>query len=201
MTKLNWSKTAITRVSLQAGPDELARERLRKRYRPNRVRLLFVGESPPASGRFFYQADSGLYRAVREAFVKVFPAVAEPDFLASFRDLGCYLVDLCGAPVDRMARRQRQQICRDSEVRLSRLIKDFQPEAVITVVRSIALNVTRAQQLARWSGSHLVLPYPGRWHHHRIAFLRTLSPVLAEILVRSSDGVAPGVRGRAFSAD
>jgi hypothetical protein len=165
------------------------------------VRLLFVGEAPPASGRFFYQADSGLYRAVREAFSKVFPAVAGPDFLASFRDLGCYLVDLCCAPVDRMARRQRQQVCRDSEVRLSRIIKKFQPEAVITVVRSISENVIRAQQHAEWSGLHLVLPYPGRWRHHRIVFLRTLSPVLSEILARIPVRVAPRVRSRTFSAD
>jgi hypothetical protein len=47
----------------------IARERLRRRYRPDGVRILFVGEAPPASGRFFYQADSGLYRAVRDTFV------------------------------------------------------------------------------------------------------------------------------------
>ena len=39
----------------------LAREHLRRRYRPAHVDLLFIGEAPPASGRFFYQADSGLY--------------------------------------------------------------------------------------------------------------------------------------------
>ena len=52
-----------------------AREGLRNRYCPDSVRILFVGKSPPASGRFFYQADSGLYRAVREAFVA---AIAPP---------------------------------------------------------------------------------------------------------------------------
>jgi hypothetical protein len=45
----------------------IGREHLRKHYRPDRVRILFVGESPPASGRFFYQADSGLYRAATAA--------------------------------------------------------------------------------------------------------------------------------------
>jgi hypothetical protein len=32
------------------------REILRRSFRPARVRVLFVGESPPASGRFFSQA-------------------------------------------------------------------------------------------------------------------------------------------------
>ena len=31
-----------------------------------RVRVLFIGESRPASGRHFHARDSGLYRAVRE---------------------------------------------------------------------------------------------------------------------------------------
>jgi hypothetical protein len=31
-------------------------ERLRRRYRPEPVRVLLVGESPPASGRHFYAA-------------------------------------------------------------------------------------------------------------------------------------------------
>jgi hypothetical protein len=49
------------------------------------VRILFVGEAPPASGRFFYQGDSGLYRAVRETFIAAFPSMPKDDFLNSFR--------------------------------------------------------------------------------------------------------------------
>src|SRR5258708_15513474 len=90
----------------------VARERLRKRYRPDRVRILFVGESPPASGRFFYQADSGLYRAVRDTFLTAFPPLQKTAFLDSFRSLGCYLVDLCGEPVDKMLRHARRCACR-----------------------------------------------------------------------------------------
>jgi len=58
----------------------LSKERLRQR--PRRVGVLFVGEAPPDSGRFFYQADSGLYRAIREAFIEAFPVLRERSFLA-----------------------------------------------------------------------------------------------------------------------
>jgi hypothetical protein len=159
-------------------PEAPARERLRKRYRPAQVRILFVGESPPASGRFFYQADSGLYRAIHEAFVSALPALRDADFLESFRGLGCYLVDLCAQPVDRMGRKQRSQACRDGEVRLSRMIKQLQPEIIITVVRSVAPNIKRAQYGAKWSGEYFELPYPGRWRDHRVAFVNVLIPVL-----------------------
>lgn len=156
------------------------RERLRRRYRPARVRMLFVGESPPASGRFFYQADSGLYRAIRDAFVHACPHVAEDNFLKSFQELGCYLVDLCGKPVDRMNSEQRRRACRDGEVRLARILKQLRPKIVITVVRSITANVRRSEFRAAWSGRHIELPYPGRWIRHRTIFLTTLKPILRE---------------------
>lgn len=37
----------------------VARERLRKRYRPDRVQILFVGEAPPASGGFSIRQIQG----------------------------------------------------------------------------------------------------------------------------------------------
>jgi hypothetical protein len=164
----------------------LARERLRRRYRPSHVHLLFVGEAPPASGRFFYQADSGLYRAMRGAFTAALPDLQDADFLESFRTLNCYLVDLCGRPVDRLDTLHRKQARTEGEIPLSGIFRRLQPEIVITVVRSIVSNLVRAQQLSNWMGVHLVLPYPGRWKHHRAAFDELLIPVLKKELTKES---------------
>lgn len=155
-----------------------ARERLRRSYRPKRVRMLFIGESPPASGRFFYQADSGLYRAVRETFLRAFPEIPRDEFLAVFRDLGCYLVDLCGQPVDNLASKRRKQVCGAGEAHLAQTIRKLRPETIITVVLAIAPNVERAIEQAKWSGRHIQLPYPGRWKRNRVAFDRGLRPLL-----------------------
>jgi hypothetical protein len=154
-----------------------ARERLPQRYRPHRVRILFVGEAPPASGRFFYRADSGLYRGIRDTFLAAFPGMRSTEFLASFRSLGCYLVDLCGTPVGRMKLLLRQHIRLAGETRLSRKIRQLHPKTVVTVVRSVGINVRRAEQQANWSGPHFELPYPGRWHRYRREFRRKLVPV------------------------
>jgi len=62
--------------------------RLRRRFRPSLVRLPFIGESPPSSRRFFYQRDSGLYRATRDAFQLVDPSIGDEDFLSVFRSTG-----------------------------------------------------------------------------------------------------------------
>jgi hypothetical protein len=38
-------------------------EIIRTRYRPDRITTLFVGESAPASGAFFYHGDSTMLMA------------------------------------------------------------------------------------------------------------------------------------------
>lgn len=164
-------------------------ERLRRSFRPRKVRILFVGESPPASGRFFYHVDSGLFRAIREAFVKAFPDLREADFLKSFRNLGCYLVDLCERPVDHLPPNARRKLCRASEPRLTKSIRTLRPAIIIVVIRSIARNVKRSEHQARWSGQHFELPYPGRWIRHRTAFIRQLVRLLRRPFPSQSDKV------------
>lgn len=150
--------------------------------RPLPLKLLFIGEAPPASGRQFYQGDSGLYRAMREAFGKVDPSIDEAGFLARFRTSGCYLVDLCAKPVDRLDAKERRERCRQAEARLARTIARLQPWTIATVVRSIEGNVTRAATKAGWRGTCLHLPYPGRWSRFRQVFVAELEPVLRALL-------------------
>lgn len=173
---------AALRINNTSTTASRLRERLRKRHLPDPVRILFVGESPPASGRFFYQADSGLYRAVRDTFATAFLLLPKSEFLDSFRSLGCYLVDLCGQPVDHMTRDARECACRAGEVRLARTIRELHPKIMVAVVRSIRQNVRRAQARAGWSDVYLELPYPGQWQRHRFEFERQLVPLLRKEL-------------------
>lgn len=46
-------------------------ELLRRRYLPKETRVLFVGESSPSGGTFFYAANSNLYFATEEAFLRI----------------------------------------------------------------------------------------------------------------------------------
>ena len=154
------------------------RERLRESYRPERVRVLFVGEAPPASGAFFYRRDSGLYRALSTTFEEAFPRLRGHDFLAEFRDLGCYLVDLCGRPVDRLGSRERSEARRIGEARLAGVLRQLRPLAIVVLLRSINENSARAERVAAWSGAHIVVPYPGRWMRWRSQFKEILVPAL-----------------------
>ena len=71
-------------------------EKLRRSFLPAQVRVLL--------GNRLYQGDSGLYRAIREAFQLVEPA-------RHFQNEGCYLADLCAEPVDRMDTEERRAAC------------------------------------------------------------------------------------------
>jgi hypothetical protein len=165
---------------------ESKRERLRRRYRPPVVRLLFIGESPPASGRFFYQRDSGLYRAIRDAFGMIDPSITDEGFLTVFQNSGCYLIDTCIDPVDHLDAKSRRAACVAREPSLSRSINQLQPASIVTLLRSIQNNVRRAVVLAGWRGPILEVPYPGRWVRHREIFVQALAPHLRALLGANS---------------
>jgi hypothetical protein len=177
---------------------DMSRERLREGFRPAKVRVLFVGESPPASGRFFYARDSGLYRAMREAFHVADASVNDDNFLAVFRTSGCYLVDLCADPVDRLGAWERRAACSAGEVRLTATIAELRPAVIGILLKSIASNVGNSIALAGWRGEVIQLPYPGRWVHHRKAFVEMLGPVIAgeRDRRRLCPGVLPDIPGK-----
>jgi hypothetical protein len=118
---------------------------------------LFIGESPPASGRFFYSANSGLYRAMRMAFQRADSKASDENFLAVFRSRGCYLTDLSHEPIPYLRRAMRS----NGEKSLAREINRLQPEIIAPVLRSIARNVETAAERANWEGEILQFPYPG----------------------------------------
>jgi hypothetical protein len=149
--------------------------------------MLFIGESPPASGRFFYRRDSGLYRATCDAFQIIDPAINDENFLAAFQAMGCYLIDLCPDPVDRLDPPSRRAACRAGEAVLSGTIALLQPAVIATVVRSIEANVIRAAFRASWAGPFLHLPYPGRWSRYRAAFVEGLVPVISSLRLLAAE--------------
>ncbi len=169
-----------------------ARERLRSRFRPASVRVLFVGESPPAAGSFFYAADSELYRATRDAFEAGVPRFRNVDsFLNAFAANGCYLVDLSLDPINQFTDRndgswsKRLRARRRGETRLAATIAELRPAVVIVVLKGIAANVRRAAARAGIPVERYALTYPSRWHRHRIAYREELTRLLRRLVRRN----------------
>ncbi len=176
-----------------AASDVATVARLRTDYRPLTVRILFVGESSPAGGTHFYQADSHLYRATREAFGLGLAVPRPPDgtdFLGWFRDLGCWLVDLAEQPVDRSPTVERTRAADAGVPALTDMLRELRPDRVVVVLRRIAPAVRRAAGAAGFDDRAIdVLPFPTRqW---RPVYVRQLAGILGEMLGATPAPVQP----------
>lgn len=106
-------------------------EVLRVSYKPNPVRILFIGESRPAQGTFFYCGDSNLYRYTKEAFET---ATRRYFDLTFFKAKNCWLYDVCDIPVNKdLTPAQRKQIIRQNLPNLVNTVKEINPEYIIVV--------------------------------------------------------------------
>jgi hypothetical protein len=145
-------------------------EKTRALYRPRRVTSLFVGESPPANGGFFYFGKGILFKSTERAFARVLGRTfASPeDFFDVFQHNGCFLDDLSLVPIDNL--RQSERIgaldsCIDS---FAERLRTLMPDRIVVFLKRIESAVTRAALLADIPvGKLIVLPFPGNGHQNR----------------------------------
>jgi hypothetical protein len=152
-----------------------ALENLRHSFRPAFIATLFVGESAPVGGTFFYAADAQLYRTMRSAF-----AFDETDFLAAFKARGWFLDDLVLVPVNHRTQAERRKLHRQWTASLARRIETYRPRAVVSLLLSIEEAVAEAVARAGIAGlTHYALPYPG--NRQQLRFKRELARILDEL--------------------
>jgi hypothetical protein len=137
-------------------------EKLRHSFRPTQITTLFVGESPPNGGTFFYKEDSLLYQRMREAFN------GAESFLRDFKAQGFFLDDLVLYPINQIKDKNERERHRQKGVpSLAKRMKDYRPVAVVALMCAIERMVAAAMREA--GISHLpfqVMPFPGRPEHH-----------------------------------
>lgn len=146
-----------------------SREELRLSYRPAEVRVLFIGESPPANGTFFYLENSNLWLYTRKAFQSVYGAALPEDmsFCEFFTSRGCYLEDLCSNPVNHMTNPERSRTCKAAVDSLAERISALSPRAVVCVKVPTARYIESAMaKNGLHAGSLYVLPFPSCGHQH-----------------------------------
>jgi len=141
-------------------------EKLRLYYRPSRIVLLLVGESPPPRKGFFYDAGAGegpLSQNTRKVFEDLFDKryPARRDFLNDFQSKGCFLVDLFKGR-GKTVYKATQQEKAAAVAALYSLIQDAKPRNVVSVLKRTSRLVEIAARGAQVSVLHKPLPYPTR---------------------------------------
>lgn len=156
-------------------------EVIRKQYAPERVRTLFVGESRPYSGKFFYYENTFLYRYTKLAFQD-----SGIDFtLDKFKELGCWLYDVCESPVNGkcVSKSERKNLIRAGLSELDQVINQLKPEFVIVVkmgaMRDLAFN--HILQKGYIEGQNAFnLPFPNCGNQKK--YQNQLSAILKQII-------------------
>jgi hypothetical protein len=146
------------------------REGLRAAYKPEAIRLLLIGESPPAGGTFFYRGNSILQRWTAAAMSRAHAVdVEDPTaFLREFRAAGYYLDDLCLEPVNHLIASERRRARVDGVQGLEARMASARPVAVACVMRGIAPIVRDALRRSGLAGRPFYsLPFPAQGHHRR----------------------------------
>ena len=129
-------------------------ESLRQSFRPARITTLFIGESTPRTGTFFYEENSKLFYAMQKAFC------GHEDFLEYFKSNGFYLDDLASEPINNLASKERAQLRRNSITSLSDRLKIYTPDAIVIVMRAIKPMVLKAMREAGLSYDPYCTPFP-----------------------------------------
>jgi hypothetical protein len=134
-------------------------ETLRKSFQPDCITTLFVGESAPDSGRFFYSGDSSLFHAMKRAFG------SKETFLGDFKKKGFYLDDLARMPINKLERRERSRRREEAVPELAKRLIEYKPKAVVVVMRAILPKVRQAMRMAGISYEPFCVPHPafGNW--------------------------------------
>ena len=135
-------------------------EAARARYRPQQIATLFVGESPPASGAFFYYGNNAITRHMQRA-VEAALGSGSGGFLTDFKARGWYLDDLVLHPVNQLRGAQRRAAWRDAQAGLAARIAEYHPRAIVTCLLSIAPVVQAAAVSAGSSAPRFAVPFPG----------------------------------------
>jgi hypothetical protein len=148
-------------------------ERVRSSFRPDRITTLFVGESAPHGGTFFYNQDSGLFREIRKSFR------GQTRFLEDFKRNGFYLDDLVLEPVNHLRARDRRSLCRDAVSSFVERLKDYNPKAIVVLLMSIRPMALDAIRAAGLSCPVYCTPYPG--FGNQLRFHRAMSEIIPNL--------------------
>jgi hypothetical protein len=146
----------------------MSNEAIRNFYRPDKIKVLFVGESPPASGKFFYRGGA-MTAFTMKAFMTAYDIsfAGQKEFLDDFKAFGCFLDDLSHSPVNRLKGTEREQVLKDSVDSLADRVRNSEPAVVIAVFRKIEGHVRRAVEKSGIAATVCVLPAPGNGHQNK----------------------------------
>jgi hypothetical protein len=174
----------------------MAYKRLRAVYEPNRIRAIFILESPPQSGKFFYNPDGTTKEPLFAAMMELigFSPSDKAHGLSEFCDRGLIIVDASYKPVNAF----REGAARNAQILLEypSLVEDLNklnPNKAIPLIL-IKANICRLlESPLRDQGfvianAGIVIPFPS--HGQQPRFRQQIALVLAKAGITTKQKMA-----------
>jgi hypothetical protein len=154
--------------------------RARQKYRPDKIRILLVAESPPSSGGYFYFprmiGKDHLFRETMKA-LELWPLDGplkidcdKRPTLEKFRARGFFLIDTCELPVDKLPPRQRRISTLEGASTLPKRVEALDPDRILIVKKTVfkpAIQALSKTAFARRILNTEPLPFPNHGHQKK----------------------------------
>lgn len=162
----------------------------RDKYKPDKIGILLIAESPPASGGYFYfetaTGRGGLFVETMKA-LQMIPedkglrrGSDKKPLLKAFKDGGFFVIDVSYEPVNDKKGAERKLAIKKELPRLVSDVKKLDPSGIVIVKCSLYKPVREALEEAGFGGRILnkeALPFPS--HGHQKTYRKTLESLVA----------------------
>lgn len=147
--------------------DNILFEDVRNRYIPSEIKVLFIGESPPIGGTFFFLGKSILFNATKDVFEEFYDKYFyNPlDFLDFFKNSGYFLDDLCYEPINHITDIEKRRKLREENIEnLKSRLNKYNPLRIIVIMKDQHFNdcIDKAIRIANIDNNikYNSLPFP-----------------------------------------
>jgi hypothetical protein len=118
---------------------------VQEKYRPDPpIKVLFVGESLPIGGKYFYCGRNSLLTHFKRALGE--EGSADEDFFEKFKQRGWFFDDLVPSQVSKAELKAR---CREARADLSTRIEYHKPSIIVCILLGIRDHVEVATLMAK----------------------------------------------------
>lgn len=157
-------------------------EILRASFRPEKIKVLFIGESAPAGGAFFYKGFGQVYDEFRRALALTIGV--EPNFLEAFKRSALFLDDLVLQPVNWLSQSERKGLHNDSIASLATRLREYQPTEVVVFMKAIREPVQLALETVTPGRVFHTVSFPG--NGRQAQFRKEMAAILPKLLLSSA---------------
>lgn len=169
----------------------------RNKYQPHSISVLFIAESPPSSGGYFYSEETigkdHLFRETMKA-LRFWPlgrpmrkGVDKRSMLNEFRSLGFFLIDTCEFPVDKLPPKERRISTIRGATTLPGRVSSLRPRQILIVKKTIFKPAIQALSKTCFADRVLnakPLPFPS--HGNQKKYRTMLRRLVKKKIVRPS---------------